>query len=48
MKKIWEDFKKFAIKGNAVDLAVGDQDTAEGRNRIGRQRINVRLFDSAA
>ena len=23
MKKIWEDFKKFAIKGNAVDLAVG-------------------------
>jgi large conductance mechanosensitive channel len=23
MKKIWEDFKKFAVKGNAVDLAVG-------------------------
>jgi len=23
MKKIWEDFKKFAIKGNAVDLAIG-------------------------
>ena len=23
MKKWWEDFKKFAIKGNAVDLAVG-------------------------
>src|ERR671936_668611 len=23
MKKIWEDFKKFAIKGNAVDIAVG-------------------------
>ncbi|PYJ26057.1 MAG: large conductance mechanosensitive channel protein MscL [Verrucomicrobia bacterium] len=23
MKKVWEDFKKFAIKGNAVDLAVG-------------------------
>ena len=23
MKKIWEEFKTFAIKGNAVDLAVG-------------------------
>src|ERR1044071_2348094 len=23
MKKIWNEFKKFAIKGNAVDLAVG-------------------------
>jgi large conductance mechanosensitive channel len=23
MKKIWEEFKEFAIKGNAVDLAVG-------------------------
>jgi large conductance mechanosensitive channel len=23
MKKIWEDFKQFAIKGNAVDLAIG-------------------------
>src|ERR1700745_3229209 len=23
MKKIWEDFEKVAIKGNAVDLAVG-------------------------
>jgi large conductance mechanosensitive channel len=23
VKKIWEDFKKFAVKGNAVDLAVG-------------------------
>jgi len=23
MNKIWEDFKKFAVKGNAVDLAVG-------------------------
>jgi large conductance mechanosensitive channel len=23
MRKIWEDFKKFAVKGNAVDLAVG-------------------------
>lgn len=23
MKKIWENFKKFAIKGNAVDLAIG-------------------------
>lgn len=23
MKKIWKEFKEFAIKGNAVDLAVG-------------------------
>jgi large conductance mechanosensitive channel len=23
MKKIWEEFKEFAVKGNAVDLAVG-------------------------
>jgi large conductance mechanosensitive channel len=23
MKKIWNEFKEFAIKGNAVDLAVG-------------------------
>ncbi|MFN2542032.1 MAG: large conductance mechanosensitive channel protein MscL [Chthoniobacterales bacterium] len=23
MKKIWQEFKEFAIKGNAVDLAVG-------------------------
>jgi large conductance mechanosensitive channel len=23
MKKIWEEFKEFAIKGNAVDLAIG-------------------------
>jgi large conductance mechanosensitive channel len=23
MKKIWEEFKTFAIKGNAVDLAIG-------------------------
>jgi len=23
MKKIWEEFKTFAVKGNAVDLAVG-------------------------
>src|ERR1700746_321666 len=23
MRKIWEEFKTFAIKGNAVDLAVG-------------------------
>src|SRR5213075_1492395 len=23
MKKIWNEFKKFAVKGNAVDLAVG-------------------------
>ncbi len=23
MNKIWEEFKTFAIKGNAVDLAVG-------------------------
>jgi large conductance mechanosensitive channel len=23
MKNIWEEFKTFAIKGNAVDLAVG-------------------------
>jgi large conductance mechanosensitive channel len=23
MKKIWNEFKEFAVKGNAVDLAVG-------------------------
>ena len=23
MKKIWEEFKTFAVTGNAVDLAVG-------------------------
>jgi large conductance mechanosensitive channel len=23
MKKVWEEFKTFAIKGNAVDLAIG-------------------------
>src|SRR6266404_8689593 len=23
MKKIWKEFKEFAVKGNAVDLAVG-------------------------
>lgn len=23
MKKIWDEFKEFAVKGNAVDLAVG-------------------------
>jgi large conductance mechanosensitive channel len=23
MKKIWTEFKEFAVKGNAVDLAVG-------------------------
>ncbi len=23
MRKIWEEFKEFAVKGNAVDLAVG-------------------------
>src|SRR5215831_3498115 len=23
MKKIWEEFKTFAVKGNAVDLAIG-------------------------
>ena len=23
MKRIWEEFKTFAVKGNAVDLAVG-------------------------
>jgi large conductance mechanosensitive channel len=23
MKKIWSEFKEFAVKGNAVDLAVG-------------------------
>jgi large conductance mechanosensitive channel len=23
MKKIWEEFREFAIKGNAVDLAIG-------------------------
>jgi large conductance mechanosensitive channel len=23
MKKIWEEFKTFAVKGNAIDLAVG-------------------------
>src|SRR5919205_4227830 len=23
MKKIWKEFKEFAIKGNAIDLAVG-------------------------
>src|SRR3979411_3375847 len=23
MKKIWKDFEEFAVKGNAVDLAVG-------------------------
>jgi large conductance mechanosensitive channel len=23
VKRIWEEFKTFAIKGNAVDLAVG-------------------------
>jgi large conductance mechanosensitive channel len=23
MKKIWNEFKEFAIKGNAVDLAIG-------------------------
>jgi large conductance mechanosensitive channel len=23
MKRIWEEFKEFAVKGNAVDLAVG-------------------------
>jgi len=23
MRKIWKEFKEFAIKGNAIDLAVG-------------------------
>ena len=23
MKKIWNEFKEFAVKGNAVDLAIG-------------------------
>src|SRR5437899_9291611 len=23
MKKIWKEFKEFAVKGNAIDLAVG-------------------------
>ena len=23
MKKIWKEFKEFAVKGNAVDLAIG-------------------------
>lgn len=23
MKKFWEDFKKFASKGNIIDMAVG-------------------------
>ena len=23
MKKLWEDFKKFAFKGNVIDMAVG-------------------------
>ncbi len=23
MKKIWSEFKEFAVKGSAVDLAVG-------------------------
>jgi large conductance mechanosensitive channel len=23
MKRVWKEFKEFAIKGNAVDLAVG-------------------------
>jgi large conductance mechanosensitive channel len=23
MKKFWNEFKEFAVKGNAVDLAVG-------------------------
>ena len=23
MKKIWKEFQEFAVKGNAVDLAVG-------------------------
>jgi large conductance mechanosensitive channel len=23
MKKIWNEFREFAVKGNAVDLAVG-------------------------
>jgi large conductance mechanosensitive channel protein len=23
MKKVWKEFKEFAVKGNAIDLAVG-------------------------
>jgi len=41
MKKIWNEFKEFAVKGNAVDLAVGVIEKADWRHdHVFDQRTN--------